>query len=230
MLLNNKKGNKISENSYYYDYFEINSLIEKISKSKQINDYCFKSLLLFILEKNNDVFIEQRIKYRFIIKTKNFNDLKHKDYDSFLKIKYYNEETKDLILKLIDLLEKENHNLGRICYELIIYILIQTAKERPKNKCPFNHIFSSRKTCQKFFLICLQYNADAFQTLVDEFHNILNLVIPYHDNNFIFSFLFNCMKHENLKKHSVLLINKLLKTKINKKKILKCFIYLKSNA
>ena len=227
LLLNNKKGNKISENSYYYDYFEINSLIEKISKSKQINDYCFKSLLLFILEKNNDVFIEQRIKYRFIIKTKNFNDLKHKDYDSFLKIKYYNEETKDLILKLIDLLEKENHNLGRICYELIIYILIQTAKERPKNKCPFNHIFSSRKTCQKFFLICLQYNADAFQTLVDEFHNILNLVIPYHNNNFIFSFLFNCMKHENLKKHSVLLINKLLKTKINKEENIKMFYIFK---
>ena len=227
-LVKNKK-NKIKENLYYYDYFELKSLIEKISSSSQFNDYCFKSIILFILEKNNDIHIDQGIKYRFMIKTKQFIDLNNKDYESFLKLKYFNEETKDLLLKIIDLIEKNNQKLGRISYEIMIYILYKTMLERPNNKCAFTHIISSKKISSKIFIICLLYNKDAAKTLINEFDKMLELIIPYHKNHFLFSFLFNCLKKEELKENGVLLINKLLKTKINKEENSKIYYMFKIN-
>ena len=228
-ILIKAKKNKIAENLYYYDYFELNSLLEKIASMSQFNDYCFKSLILFILEKNNDTFIEQRIKYRFIVKTKQFNDLNHKDYEHFLKIKYFNEETKDLFIKLLGLIEKNNGKLGRISYEIMIFILYKTIKERPNNKCPFIHIISSKKICSKLFSLCLLYNDEAKQTLIDEFQNMLNLIIPFHQKHFLFSFLFNCIKQEDLKDNGILLINKLLQTKINKEENTKIYYMFKIN-
>ena len=223
------KNNKINENLYYYDYFELNSLIQKISLSKQFSDYCFKSIILFILEKNNDIFIEQKIKYRFVIKTKTFDDLHQGDYEVFLKLKYFNEETKELFLKLFDLIEKNKDKITRIPYEIMIFILIKTIQERQNNKCSFMHLISSRKICNRLFNLCLSYNNDAKQTLINEFENILNLIIPYHKKHFLFSFLFNCLKEDNLKENGILLINKLLKTKINKEENTKMYYMFKIN-
>ena len=228
-ILTKPKKNKIVENLYYYDYFELNSLIEKISSMSQFNDYCFKSLILFILEKNNEIFIEQRIKYRFIIKTKQFSDLYHKDYEHFLKLKYFNEETKELFNKILILIEKNFTKLGRISYEILIYIIYKTIKERQNNKCPFTHVVSSRKICSKIFSFCLLYNDDARQTLINEFQNMINLIIPFHKNHFLFSFLFNCVKQEDLRENGILLINKLLSTKINKEEKTKLYYMFKIN-
>ena len=66
------------------------------------------------------------------------------------------------------------------------------------------------------FNICLLYNNEAAQTLINEFDKMINLIIPYCKNHFLFSFLFNCLKQDDLKEYGVLLINKLLKVKINK--------------
>ena len=218
-----------NKNLYYYDYFELNSLLQKIASSSQFNDYCFKSVILFFLEKNNEVNIEQGIKYRFIVKTKSFNDLSHSDYENFLKFNYFNDETKEHILKLLDTIEKNSEKLGRICYEILIYILIKTIKERANNKCTFSHLISSRKICCKIFEICLLYTNEAKQTLINEFQNILNLIIPFHKNHFLFSFLLNCLKQDKLKEDGIMLLNKLLKTKINKEENSKIYYMSKIN-
>ncbi len=65
---------------------------------------------MFFLEKNKDVNIEQRIKYRFIVKTKSFNDSSHNDYENFLKFDYFNDGIKENILKLLDTKEINSEN------------------------------------------------------------------------------------------------------------------------
>ena len=228
-ILSKIKNKNIKENLYYYDYFELNNLIQKILSSSQFNDYCFKSIILFFLEKNNDINLEQKIKYKFIIKTKQYSDLYDKEFENFLKLKYFNEETKNLFLKLLDLIEKNNDKLGRISYEIMIYILIKIISERKNNECTFNHLISSRKIYSKLFSLCLLYNTDASQTLINEFQNILNLVIPYHTNHFLFSFLFECLKEENLYNYGIVFFNQLLKTKINKEENTKIYYMNKIN-
>ena len=227
----NSDENIISDNNNfnYYDYFELNSLLKKISSSSQFNDYCFKSVILFFLEKNNEIEIEQRIKYRFILKTKIYNDLYHNDYEQFLRFNYFNEETKEQLFKLLDTMEMNTDKIGRICYEILIYIIIKILKERNRNKCTFSHLISSRKICCKIFELCLRGNTEAKQTLINEFQNILNLIIPFHKNHFLFSFLFNCLKQNDLKENGTIFINQLLKTKINKEENNKMFYISKIN-
>ena len=220
---------KITHKNTLNDYFSFPTIFQKILSSKKMNDYSFKSILLFILEKNNNVIVPQNIKYKFIVKTKQYEDLKNKEYEQFLRISYYNEETKEQFLQLLELLEKNNKKLSRISYEIMIYLIMSIAKEKSHNKCVFQHFLCSRKICSKIFLLTFLNNKDSSATLIKVFQEMLLLILPYHKKPFIYSFLYNCMTKNNLIEYGKILINILLKTNFNKEKNQKMFYLFKIN-
>ena len=212
MTLNSKITGKFKMN----DYFSFSAIFQNLFSFKNINDYIFKSIILFILEKNNNINIPQKIKYKFIVKTKEYKDLKDTEYEEFLKINYFNDETKEQLLKILDLLEKNNNNLSRISYEIMIYLIMTIAKERNNNKCVFLHFTSSRKVCCKIFLLTFLNNKESSKTLLKEFPEMLELILPYQKKSFIFSFLYNFISKKELIDYGILLINMLLKTNFDK--------------
>ena len=218
LRVNQTLNYKISEKNKYYEYFSFALLYKKLVDSNQFNDYCFKSLVLFFLEKNNNVTIPQKIKYKFIIKTKQFKDLEDPDYQQFLKISYFNEETKEQFSKLLELLEKNtnNKNIRRISYEIMIYLIVKVAKERPNNECTFRHFISSRKICCKIFLLSFLNNKDSADTLLREFQQLIELIMPYHKEPFILSFLYTSIIKTELIDYGKVLINTMLCSNVNK--------------
>ena len=209
---------KITEKNKYYEYFSFNLLYPKLVSSSQFNDYCFKSLVLFFLEKNNNVNIPQKIKYKFILKTKQYKDLEDPDYQQFLKISYFNEETKEQFSKLLELLEKNknNKNIKRISYEIMIYLVVKTVKERTNNECTFRHFIASRKICSKIFLLSFSNDKDAADTLLREFQQLIELIMPYHKKPFILSFLYTSVLKKELIDYGKPLINIILCSNVNK--------------
>ena len=208
-------NSKITEKYKFNDYFSFQTIFQNLFTSKNFNDYSFKSIFLFLLEKNNNITIPQKIKYKFIIKTKKYEDLKDTDYQHFLKINYYNEETKEQLIQLLDLLEKNNKNLSRISYEIFIYLIISIAKNRQNNECVFRHFFMSRKICCKIFSLIFLNNKESSDTLINIFQEMLELILPYHKKPFIYSFLYNSMTKNELIEYGKKLINIMLKININ---------------
>ena len=209
---------KITEKNKYYEYFSFNLLYQKLVDSNQFNDYCFKSLVLFFLEKNNNVNIPQKTKYKFILKTKQYKDLENPEYQQFLNLSYFNEETKDHFSKLLELLEKNknNKNIKRISYEIMIYLLIKVVKERPNNECTFRHFISSRKICCKILLLSFMSNKDSADTLLKEFQQLIESIMPYHKKPFIMSFLYTSIIKKELIDYGKELLNILLCAKVDK--------------
>ena len=209
---------QITEKNKYYEYFSFGLLYQKLVSSNQFNDYCFKSLVLFFLEKNNNVNIPQKIKYKFILKTKEYKDLEDPDYQQFLKISYFNEETKEQFSKLLELLEKNknNKNIKRISYEIMIYLIVKVVKERPNNECTFRHFIASRKICCKIFLLSFLNDKDAADTLLQEFQQLIELIMPYHKKPFILSFLYTSIIKKDLIDYGKPLINIMLCSNVNK--------------
>ncbi len=215
---------KITEKYKFSDYFSFQTIFQNLFTCKKFSDYSFKSILLFILEKNNGITIPQKLKYQFIIKTKKYEDLKGKDYEQFLKISYYNEETKSQFIQLLNLLEKNNQNLTKITYDILIYLFLNIAKER-QNRCVFRHFFASRKICGKFFLLIFMNNKESSETLNKMFQEMLELILPFHKKPFIYSFIFSLMTKDDLVEFGKELINIVLKINFTKDKNL-IFYYL----
>ena len=222
-------NSKITEKYKFNDYFSFPSIFQNLFLSNNFSDYSFKSILLFILEKNNDAIVPQEIKYKFILKTKKYDDLKNPEYENFLKIRYFNDETKEYFIKLLDLLEKKNKNLKHISFEIMVYLIMRVAKERTKNSCVFLHFISSRKICCKIFLITFLYNQECAKTLLHEFPEMLQLIFPYHKNPFILTFLYNCVTKKELIDYGRLLINVMLITNFDKEINPKLFYFYKIN-
>ena len=195
---------------HYIDYYSFPTLFPKLYNSKNINDFTFKSLILFILEKNNNITISQSIKYNFIAKTKTYADLRNPDYEKFLKINYYNKETKVYLLNILTLFENNILNFSEISYEILIYLIVRTLEERINNSCVFNHLIESRKICCKIFFLVLNHNKKASDVLLHEFDKIIEFIIPYHKNPFIFTFLYDLSNQKSLYHYGLVLINLLL--------------------
>ena len=188
-----------------YKYFV--TLFPKLCASKHFNDYCFRSLLLLILEKNNEVNISQRIKYKFIAKIKKYEDLFDKDYNDFLKLKYFNKETKYQFTSLLNLIEKNVNQLSFITFDIILYLILKTSSDKNNNKCVFNHLISSKKICGKLFVLAFSFNKQALISIFGKFSKIINSIIPYHKNPFIYSFIYDIMTNEKLRDYGQVLIN-----------------------
>ena len=191
----------------YFDYCYFLKLFPKLCSSTNFNDYCFRSLLLLILEKNNEVNISQQIRFKFITKTKTYEDLSDKDFTNFLKLKYYNKETKKQFTNLINIIEKNINQISSITFDLMLYLILKISKEKENNKCVFRHLINSRKICGKLFLLAFTHNKQALTSIFGKFSKIINLIIPHHKNPFIFDFLYDIMVSENLRNYGQVLIN-----------------------
>ena len=191
----------------YFDYTYFLTLFPKLCSSTNFNDYCFRSLLLLILEKNNEVNLSQEIKFKFITKIKTYEELSDKDFTNFLKLKYYNKETKKQFINLINIIEKNINQLSSITFDIMLYLILNISKERENNKCVFRHLINSRKICGKLFLLAFKNNKQALASIFGKFSNIIGLIIPYHKNPFIFDFLYDIMIDENLRDYGQVLIN-----------------------
>ena len=74
-IIDGENDTKKKKKNKYEIYYSYHSLFSKLSKSGTLNDYCFKAMILFILEKNNKVIIPQNVKLNFILKVKKYEDL-----------------------------------------------------------------------------------------------------------------------------------------------------------
>ena len=212
MKVNKKMSFEDMNNSFFTikkcsDYYYFATLFPKLYSSTNFNDYCFRSLLLLILEKNNEVNVSQKVKFKFIAKVKKYEDLSDKDFNSFLKLKYFNKETKLQFTYLLYLIEKNANQLTLITYDIILYIIIKISIDKKNNKCVFKHLISSKKICGKFFLIAFNYNKQALSSIFGKFQKIINSIIPYHKNPFIFDFLYDIMINEKFRDYGQVLIN-----------------------
>jgi hypothetical protein len=220
--VNETLNSKITEKYQFSDYFSFQKIFQNLLTTKKFTDYSFKSILLFLLEKNNGINIQQKIRYKFILKTKKYEDLKDKDYDHFLKINYYNEETKEQFIQLLNILENNNKYLTRISYEILIYLIINIAKQR-QNKCVFRHFLASRKICGKIFFLIFLNNKESSETLIKASKEMLELILPYHKKTFIYSFVFNLMEKDELVEYGKVLINIIIKINFREDKNFKFF-------
>ena len=218
-----------SDSSKYYEYYSYQSLFKKLCNSTNFNDYCFRSLILLILEKNNEVLISQKIKLIFISKIKTFNDFDKNDFSQFLKLNYFNKETKAQFIQLMNLIEKNYSNLSHITYDLFLFLIIKIAKLRINNKCVFKHVLGSKKICKRLFLMIFNQNEESTKLILQNFSLLTGLVIPYHKKPFIFDLLKITISQKNLFDLGQKLINILLKLKINKKSNEKYYFYFKVN-
>ena len=211
MNINSKKSfevnNQLFSNEKCLDYKYFVTLFPKLCSSTNFNDYCFRSLLLLILEKNNEVNISQKIKFKFIAKIKKYEDFEDKDYEPFLKIKYYGKETKYQFISLLDLIEKNVNQLSFITFDIMLYLIIKTSEEKKKNKCVFKHLISSKKICGKLFVLAFTYNKQALISIFGKISKLFDSIIPYHKNPFIFDFIYDIMTNEKLRDHGQVLIN-----------------------
>ena len=216
-ILNKRNMNKtlsfeVINNSFFsnqkcIDYFYFETFFKKLCSSMNFNDYCFRSLLLLILEKNNEVNIPQKVKFKFITKINKYDDLLDKDFNNFLKIKYFNKETKSQFTSLLNLIEKNVNQLTFITYDIILFLIIRTSQERKNNKCVFRHLISSKKICGKLFFLAFSHNKQALVSIFGKFSTIINSIIPYHKTPFFFDFIYDIMTNEKLRDYGQVLIN-----------------------
>ena len=203
------------KNKYTY-YYSFHYLYSKLSKSSNLNDYCFKAMLLFILEKNNKVIIPQNIKYNFLLKVKKYDDLKNPEYKSFLCIKTFNKKIKKEFIIFIKIIESNKNRLSSICYDILLYILIQIIKDREHSRNIISLFMESKKICNKLFKYAFLYNKQSTELIIKEFPLFIKLLLPYHRKLFIAYLLYDSVIdiyiHNN---YSEKLFNLLLNTKID---------------
>ena len=184
-IIDGENDNKKKKKNKYEIYYSYHSLFAKLSKSGTLNDYCFKAMILFILEKNNKVIIPQNVKLNFILKVKKYEDLENPDYKSFLCIKYYNKEIKTEFRLFLKIIETNKNRLSSICYDILLYILIKVIKEREKCRNIFTEFIESKKICNKFMKYSFLYNKQSSDIILKEFPLFIKLVLPFQRKVFI---------------------------------------------
>ena len=213
--INDEKSKKKKKKSKYADYCSHHSIFPKLAKSGKLNDYCFKALLLFILENNNNVIIPRNNRLNFILKVKKYEQLQSQEYKSFLCIKRYHKEIKKEFLILIKILETNKNRLSSICYDILLYILIQIFKEKENRRSIWTLVVESKKICNKIFKLALLCNKQSANLFIQEFPLFIKLVLPYHRKTFILDLLYDSISDAYIRKnYSEKLFNIFLNTKI----------------
>ena len=83
--VDNSELHSKNKKNKYSEYYSYHALFYKLLNSGKINDYCFKSMLLFILENNNKINVPQNIRLNFILKVKKYEQLQNPEFKNFLK-------------------------------------------------------------------------------------------------------------------------------------------------
>ena len=94
----------------------------------------------------------------------------------------------------------------------------------------FLHFILSRKICCKIFLYTFLYNKICSDTLLHEFPEMLQLILPYHKKPFILTSLYNCITEKNLIEYGRLLINDFLVADFDKEINPKLYYLFKINS
>ena len=191
----------INQKSKYSDYCSYLNLYSKLSKSTKLNDYCFKAMLLYVLELNNKVNVCENVKLNFILKVKKYEQLDNPDYKSFLCIKYYNQEIKTEFKIFLKILENNKNRLSNICYDLLLYLLIQMIKDREHTRNICTVFLENRKICDELFELAFLNNKESASLFIKEFPLFIKLALPYHRKNFIPFLLYDSILDPNIHKN-----------------------------
>ena len=183
--------NKNLEKDKYNSFYSYHYLFSQLSKSGNLNDYCFKAMLLYLLATNNKVIIPQNIKYKFLIKVKKYEDLQNPDYKSFLCIKTCTKELKKEFKIFIKIIESNKTRLSSICYEILLYILIQLIKDREHSRNIISLFTESKKICNKLFKYAFLYDKQSADLIIKEFPLFIKLLLPFHRKLFIAYLLYD---------------------------------------
>ena len=216
----------------YADFFTFKTLMDILESSYKLNDYIFRALLLLILETNNNIIISQDVKLKFITKVQKYENLKNKEYAPFLKLTYINKETKNQLIKLVNMISKNVDNITHITFDLFLYIIIKTCQNRKENKCVFNHLIRSKKICSTLFFTALNYNKEAYDLIFKNFLTLINLILPYHKKPFLTEFLYDVLtaKSKNLRDYGQVLVNMMLLINLQDITDMECFYHIKLNS
>ena len=183
-IIDNEKNKKIKKNKYQ-EYISYQNIFTQFSKAGKLNEYCFKAIVLFILENNNKIDIPRNKKLNFILKVKKYEQLQLPEYKSILCIKYYNKEIKAEFRILLKILNLHKNQLPNICYEILLFLLVQVIKNREISRGVCTNFIESKKICNKLFKYAFLYNKKSAELIIKEFPLFVKLVLPYHRKNFI---------------------------------------------
>ena len=211
-------------NSYYED-FDI--LLNKLTNNPNLDDYSFKSILLLLLEKNNEITLTQEEKLNFLIKCKNSKDFE--DYNKILNINYLNKEFYSLFIKISNIFEINNKIISSLSYEIMLFLFMKIIKNQKQNKCLFKHTVEGKNFFGKIFKNMFIKNEDSRNKLISEFPKLIKYILLYYRNSFIFHFLYEISLENNLQFYTNILLNQLLNIKFDKEEFSKNYYYNKIN-
>ena len=228
-IINKKKSSIENEydiliNSYYEDF---NILFNKLINNPNLNDYSFKSILILLLSKNNEITLTKEEILNFIIKCKKSKDFIN--YNKILNISYLNKEYYSLFIKIGKIFEINKNVITSFSYEIMLFIFMKILKNQDENKCLFRHIVESKKFYGKIFKYMFIKNEESRNILILEFPKIIKYVLLYYRNSFIFYFLYEISLEINLQFYTNILLNQLLNIQFDKEKFSKNYYYNKIN-
>ena len=233
--VNYQQQNDWNQNNDFFalvDFFTYKTLMDVIESNYKINDYIFRALLLLILETNNNVTISQDVKLKFITKVKKYENLKNKEFASFLKLSYINKETKEQLIKLVNIVGKNHNNITHITYDIFLYLIKQACINRKNNKCTFKHLIRSKKICSTIFFTALNHNKEAYDLIYQNFLKLINLILPYHKKPFLIEFLYDALtaKMKNIRHNGQVIVDMMLCINLKDIKDMECFYHIKLNS
>ena len=216
ITLNNTNINdNIKKKNKYAEYYSYHALFTKLSKSGKLNDYCFKSMILFILENNNKVIIPNNIRLNFILKVKKYEQLQNQEFKNFLCIKKYTKEIREEFRLFIKILELNKSRLSNICYDILLYIIIQIIKDKELPRNITSLFVESHKITNKLYKFALLHNKQSANLFIEELPLFIKFSLPYHRKIFIayllYESIFDNYIHNN---YAEKLFNIFLNTKI----------------
>ena len=216
----------------YANFFTYKTLINILISSYKLNDYILRVLLLLILETNNREIISQEVKLKFITKVKKFDDLKNKEYASFLKFTYINRDVKAQLINIVNYIEKNTDKITHISYDIFLFLILKVCQQREENNCVFNHLISSKKICLNIFLCALNHDKEAYNLIFKHFYELTGYILPYHKRPFLTELLYQLVtdKSQALRNYGKILINMMLVTNLEFFKDTEYLFYFKVNS
>ena len=185
-----------NNNNELYDYQEYERLLHKLCLCEVNNDYTLRSIFLVILEHNNKKYLTPKQKVKFISKNctvnlyetkEQFMDIPFKD---LITLSYYNKDIQHQMMNIALLYERNFMNLSLYSYEMYLFFLMNIINNHSDNKCTFNHFVKSKRVNTKILLAAFMYYKNNTNIFVNTFQNIIENILPYSRNSFIFDFIY----------------------------------------